>query len=212
MAINSENIIKQESCISGKIFEKARNLFYSVGVRNTTMDDLAKELGISKKTLYKEIDNKADLVRLCIENELKNDEDAIRSISSNTENAIEELLLIAAHLHAELQQYHPAVMHDLVKFYPECWALIENHRDNFAKKNISENLTKGIQQGLYREDINVEMVTILQLHLSFLPLQFDGKTHRASDVYREIIRYNFYAIATPMGIELFEQLIKKIKL
>ena len=67
MESTAGNINKQENCIPGKIFEKARNLFYSVGVRNTTMDDLAKELGISKKTLYKEIDNKADLVKFCVE-------------------------------------------------------------------------------------------------------------------------------------------------
>ncbi len=212
METTAGNINKQENCIPGKIFEKARNLFYSVGVRNTTMDDLAKELGISKKTLYKEIDNKADLVKFCVEYDLKCDEKAILDISEKTENAIEELLLIAAHIHAELQMFHPSIMQDLIKFYPESWAMIEQHRDSFAKKNISNNLKKGIKQGLYRKDINVDMVTMLQLHLSFLPLQSDVKTHKPSDVYLEVLKYNFYAIATPKGIELFEQLIKKIKL
>jgi AcrR family transcriptional regulator len=212
MTNNVENISKSENCISGKIFEKARNLFYSIGVRNTTMDDLAKELGISKKTLYKEIDNKADLVKFCVEYDLKCDEQAILSISENTENAIEELLLIAAHIHAELQMFHPSIIQDLMKFYPESWLMIEQHRDIFAKKNIANNLRKGIEQGLYRKDINVDMVTMLQLNLSFLPLQADGKTHKPSDFYLEVLKYNFYAIATPKGIELFEKLIKKLKL
>lgn len=212
MTLNDTSIAKQENCISSKIFEKARRLFYSVGVRNTTMDDLAKELGISKKTLYKEFENKADLVRFCVEYDLKCDEEAIRTISEKTENAIEELLLIAAHIHSELQQFHPSIMQDLMKFYPESWSLIESHRDIFAKNNIANNLKKGIRQGLYRKDINVEVVTMLQLHLSFFPLQFDGKLHQPSDIYLEILRYNLYAIATPKGIEQFEQLIKKIKL
>jgi AcrR family transcriptional regulator len=212
MEIVIENINKPENSISSKIFEKARHLFYTIGVRNTTMDDLAKELGISKKTLYKEIENKADLVKFCVQYDLKKDEDSIYQISANTENAIEELLLIASHIYSELQTFHPTMMHDLVKFYPESWTLVENHRDIFAKKNITDNLKKGIQQGLYRKDINTEMVTMLQLHLSFLPLQVNIKNFKPADVYLEILKYNFYAIATPKGIELFQQLIKKIKL
>ena len=212
MEIAIENINKQENSISSKIFEKARHLFYTIGVRNTTMDDLAKELGISKKTLYKEIENKADLVKFCVQYDLKKDEDSIHQISANTENAIEELLLIASHIYSELQTFHPTMMHDLVKFYPESWTLVENHRDIFAKKNITDNLKKGIQQGLYRKDINTEMVTMLQLHLSFLPLQANSKNFKPADVYLEILKYNFYAIATPKGIELFQQFIKKIKL
>ncbi|MBK9330196.1 MAG: TetR/AcrR family transcriptional regulator [Sphingobacteriales bacterium] len=205
-------MIKQENPISAKIFEKARHLFYTIGVRNTTMDDLAKELGISKKTLYKQIENKADLVKFCVEYDLKCDENAILSISEQTENAIEELLLIAAHINTELQMFHPSMMRDLVKFYPESWSLVENHRDFFAKANISANLKKGIRQGLYRKDINVDMITMLQLHMSFLPLQLDGKNYKPTDMYMEILKYNFYAIATPKGIEEFQRLIKKIKL
>ena len=212
MEIVIEDINKQENNISSKIFEKARHLFYTIGVRNTTMDDLAKELGISKKTLYKEIENKADLVKFCVQYDLKKDEDSIYQISAQTENAIEELLLIASHIYSELQTFHPTMMHDLVKFYPESWTLVENHRDIFAKKNIANNLKKGMQQGLYRKDINTEMVTMLQLHLSFLPLQANSRNFKPADVYLEILKYNFYAIATPKGIELFQQLIKKIKL
>lgn len=210
--MNATHSIKQENPISAKIYEKARHLFYTIGVRNTTMDDLAKELGISKKTLYKKIENKADLVKFCVEYDLKCDEDAILSISERTENAIEELLLIAAHINTELQMFHPSMMRDLVKFYPESWSLVENHRDCFAKSNISSNLKKGIKQGLYRKDINVDMVTMLQLHMSFLPLQLDGKNYKPTDMYMEILKYNFYAIATPKGIEEFQRLIKKIKL
>ncbi|MFN8237802.1 MAG: TetR/AcrR family transcriptional regulator [Chitinophagales bacterium] len=210
--MNATHSIKQENPISAKIYEKARHLFYTIGVRNTTMDDLAKELGISKKTLYKKIENKADLVKFCVEYDLKCDEDAILSISERTENAIEELLLIAAHINTELQMFHPSMMRDLVKFYPESWTLVENHRDCFAKSNISSNLKKGIKQGLYRKDINVDMVTMLQLHMSFLPLQLDGKNYKPTDMYMEILKYNFYAIATPKGIEEFQRLIKKIKL
>ncbi|MEN9447190.1 MAG: hypothetical protein RJA25_480 [Bacteroidota bacterium] len=203
---------KQDSSISDKIFEKARSLFFSAGVRNTTMDDIAKELGISKKTLYKEFETKADLVRFCVEHELKQSEETFQSISKKTTNAIEELLQIVAHNKEELQQFHTSIMHDLMKHFQDSWMLIEQHRDVFAKKFIVHNLQNGIKQGLYRKDLNIDIVTLLHLHLSFFPLQYDGKGYPISEIYFEVMRYNLYAIATPKGIEQFEQLIKKIKL
>ncbi|HRH56180.1 MAG TPA: TetR/AcrR family transcriptional regulator [Chitinophagales bacterium] len=212
MEILLSNPKKQDTCIASKVFEKARHLFNTVGVRNTTMDDLAKELGISKKTLYKEVENKADLVKFCVQYDLNQDEKLINSISENTENAIEELVLIAAHISKELQIYHPSILKDITKLYPESWTLIENHKDTFVKKNISDNIKKGIKQGLYRKDVNAELATIIQLHLCFLPLENIYNNYNPTQVYQEILRYNLYAIATPKGIELFEQLIKKIKL
>jgi AcrR family transcriptional regulator len=203
---------KQETLITSKVFEKARHLFNTVGVRNTTMDDLAKALGISKKTLYKEVENKADLVRFCIQYDLNQDEKTIHEISKNTENAIEELVLIAAHINKELQIYHPSILKDITKLYPECWMLIESHKDTFVQKNISDNIKKGIKQGLYRKDVNVELATIIQLHLCFLPLENVHQHYRPNEIYQEILRYNLYAIATPKGVELFDELIKKMKI
>lgn len=212
MEINLAHIKKNDTCIASKVFEKARHLFNTVGVRNTTMDDLAKELGISKKTLYKEIDNKADLVKFCVQYDLSQDEQLINNISESTENAIEELLLIAAHINKELQIYHPSILKDITKLYPESWTLIENHKNTFVQKYISDNIKKGIKQGLYREDIDAELATIIQLHLCFLPLENVHNNYNASQVYREILKYNLYAIATPKGIELFEKLIKNINI
>jgi AcrR family transcriptional regulator len=212
MEIILSNTTKQDTCISSKVFEKARHLFNTIGIRNTTMDDLAKELGISKKTLYKEVENKADLVKFCVQYDLSQDEQLINNISENTENAIEELVLVAAHISKELQIYHPAIIKDITKLYPECWSLIENHKDTFVKKNISDNIKKGIKQGLYRKDVDAEIATMIQLHLCFLPLENIYNNHNPMQVYQNILRYNLYAIATPKGIELFEQLIKKIKI
>ena len=212
MEITTSDITKQNNCTASKIFEKARHLFNRVGVRNTTMDDLAKELGISKKTLYKEIENKADLVKFCVQYDLQQDENTIHQISANTENAIEELVLTAAHISKELQIYHPSILKDITKLYPDCWSLIENHKDTFVQKNISDNIKKGIKQGLYRKDVNAALATKIQLHLCFLPLENMDSNYNPKQVYQEILRYNLYAIATPKGIELFEQLIKKIKL
>lgn len=200
------------SSLHAKIYEKARVLFYKNGVRNTTMDDLARELGISKKTLYKVFPNKADLVHFCVAMDLKEDEREIHAISEKTDNAIEELLQIGLHIQEELKIFHPAIINDLMKFFPESWKLVENHRDIFAHKNIARNIKKGIKQGYFRKEISIEITTLIQLQLSFLPLQPIQSEHKPTDIHLEVLKYNIYAIATPAGIELFQKLIKKMKL
>ena len=211
MVATPENIRQPQHTISSKIFEKARRLFNTIGIRNTTMDDLAKELGISKKTLYKEIENKADLVKFCVLYDLAQTEKKINSISSTCENAIEELLLIGELISQDLQLYHPSLLRDITKFYPESRALIEKHKDTFAQKNITDNLKKGIKQGLYRKDINIELTTAFQLHLCLLPLEISSTKYNTTEIYKEVLKYNLYAIATPKGIEHLHQLIKRIR-
>jgi AcrR family transcriptional regulator len=196
---------------SSKIFEKARTLFNTVGIRNTTMDDLARELGISKKTLYKEIDNKADLVKFCVQYDLNEMEKKIKTISSSCENAIEELLRIAEVINEDMQLYHPSLLRDITKFYPDSRALIEHHKETFAQKNIFDNLKKGIRQGLYRKDINIELTTLFQLHLCLLPFEISNPAYKSMEVYKEVLAYNLFAIATPKGIDHFQQLVKKIR-
>jgi AcrR family transcriptional regulator len=197
--------------LANKIFEKARELFRTIGVRNTTMDDLARGLGISKKTLYKVIDNKADLVHFCVQYDLQQKEREIEHIVKNTDNAIEEMLLIGALIHTSLQLFHPATIHDLTKFFPEAWKLIENHKENFAKNILQNNLKKGIKQGLYRKDISVELVAAFNMHLSNFCIAESPKDIKPDVVYKESLSYHMHAIADTKGIEQFHQLIKKIR-
>ncbi len=197
--------------LTNKVFEKAGELFRTIGVRNTTMDDLARELGISKKTLYKVIDNKADLVYLCVQLDLQQKEREIEHIAKHTENAIEEMLKIGALIHTSLQIFHPATIYDLTKFYPEAWKLIENHKENFAKNIIRNNLKKGIKQGLYRKDITVELVAAFNMYLSNFCITEAPKGVKPDVVYKESLSYHIHAIADDKGIEQFQQLIKKIR-
>lgn len=195
--------------VSTKIIEKARYLFNQIGVRNTTMDDLARELGISKKTLYKEIDNKADLVRICVLSDLKAMENKIKDISAKYDNAIEEMLVINEEIIDDIKVYHPSVLHDLMKFYPECCEMIETHKSSFAHQSIANNLAKGIKQGFYREDIRIELVTLFQINLSMLPLEQKVMLYDTKDMFFEILKFYIHAITTPKGIKEFYELINK---
>ena len=211
MTVSIDKYKETDRELANKVFEKAGELFRTIGVRNTTMDDLARGLGISKKTLYKVIDNKADLVYFCVQLDLQQKEKEIEHINKTTENAIEEMLLIGALIHSSLQIFHPATIHDLTKFYPEAWKLIENHKENFAKNTLRNNLKKGMKQGLYRKDISVELVAAFNLSLSNFCIAESPKDIKPDAVYKESLSYHIHAIADAKGIEQFQQLIKKIR-
>jgi TetR/AcrR family transcriptional regulator, cholesterol catabolism regulator len=211
MTVYADKYKETDRELANKVFEKAGELFRTIGVRNTTMDDLARGLGISKKTLYRVIDNKADLVYFCVQLDLQQKEKEFEHIAKNTENAIEEMLLIGALVHSSLQLFHPATIYDLTKFYPEAWKLIENHKEYFAKNIIRNNLKKGIKQGYYRKDIAVELVASFNMHLSNFCITDSPKGIKPDAVYKESLSYHIHAIADKKGIEQFHQLKKKIR-
>lgn len=211
MTVNADKYKETDRELANKVFEKAGELFRTIGVRNTTMDDLARELGISKKTLYKVIDNKADLVYLCVQLDLQQKEQEIDQIARHTENAIEEMLLIGAMIYKSLQLFHPATIHDLTKFYPEAWKLIEDHKEHFAKNIIRNNLKKGVKQGLYRKDISVELAAVFNMYLSNCCFSEPPKGMKPDVVYKESLAYHIHAVADEKGLEQFHQLVKKIR-
>jgi AcrR family transcriptional regulator len=211
MTINADKYKETDRELANKVFEKAGELFRTIGVRNTTMDDLARGLGISKKTLYKVIDNKADLVYFCVQLDLQQIEKEIELITKNTDNAVEEMLLIGALIHTSLQLFHPATIHDITKFYPEAWKLIEDHKENFSRNIIRNNLKKGIKQGYYRKDISVELVTAFNMYLSNFCITESPKGVKPDVVYKEFLSYHIHAVADQKGIEQFHQFIKKIR-
>lgn len=211
MTVNADKYKKTDQELANKIFDKAGELFRTIGVRNTTMEDLARELGISKKTFYKVIDSKADLVFLCVRRDLQQKEQEIEHITKNTDNAIEALLLIGAMIYKSLQLFHPATIHDLTKFYPEAWKLIEDHMEFFAKDVIRNNLKKGMKQGLYRKDISVELAAVFNMYLSNCCFSEPPKGMKPDVVYKESLAYQIHAIASEKGLEQFHQLIKKIR-
>jgi AcrR family transcriptional regulator len=199
-----------------QIFSKAEILFLSVGIRNTTMDDLAKELGISKKTLYKTIANKADLVHKCVLFDIARKQEEITHLQENTENAIEEMLKIGALILSSIGRYKISIIHDLMRFYPESWQLVTEHKQSFVKKIIENNIRKGIKQGLYRKNINTNIYADFFIHgtdICLNPQIYSEKEFVFSNVFREFLIYHLKAIiANQNDKELLHQINKFLEI
>ncbi|NJN33424.1 MAG: TetR/AcrR family transcriptional regulator [Saprospiraceae bacterium] len=144
------------------ILLKAQTLFLRYGIKSVTMDDVARELNISKKTLYQFYENKADLLNSITELNEKKDRAAMTRILSESKDAIDEMFGIARYVTSEIMQIiSPTALYDLQKYYPEIWAKFEEFNARFIYEHIKNNLERGIREGLYRENISADIIAKL---------------------------------------------------
>jgi AcrR family transcriptional regulator len=105
------------------IIEKAEQLFFKYGIKSISMDDLSREMSISKKTLYVFVDNKEELVYLVVQNHIHREKKKVEEVIKNSKNSIDEFLQIIMHNHDELNTLNPSVIYDLQKYHPKSWSL-----------------------------------------------------------------------------------------
>ena len=136
------------------IIIKAGELFVKYGIKSMTMDDIAREMGVSKKTLYQFVENKKDLVKKVMSLHIHNQQDCICEMHSAEGNAIDKLMEIGAFVNQHMRSLHPSVIFDLKKYHPEAWGYLNKHKEEFIYTTIKSNLEEGMSEGLYREDFH----------------------------------------------------------
>ncbi|QQS30112.1 MAG: TetR/AcrR family transcriptional regulator [Sphingobacteriales bacterium] len=197
-----------------KILQQAFTLFTKFGIRNVSMDDIAAHLGVSKKTLYQHIDNKAELIHKAMELHLANECNVTNELYESAPNAIEEMLSIADHVCRQLSMMHPSAIYELKKYYPESWELLEQHRIEHIYGCIVQNINKGIKQGLYRNDLKPELIAgfyIAKTRTLIGDNFFTKTSYKPTEILLEMMQYHIYGIATPDGVEYFRKNVEKIK-
>ena len=196
-----------------KIFSVAQSMFLDQGVRSVKMDDLSKELGISKKTLYEHIENKGDLVFQTVKREIQDHQNKVNTIISENHNATLEMLLIGRIVVKTFSKFNLKTIHELERFYPKVWNLITVNHSQFIPKVIKSNLDKGKKQGLYRKDIHVDIITKLYTNQSRLLLDgnvFPKEQFCATELFKVFFLHHMRGICTQKGIKKFEGELKKI--
>lgn len=194
-----------------KIISEAQAVFMRFGIKSVNMDDIARHLGISKKTLYKYVSDKADLVQKCFFMHCEMEEKELSRIASIEMNAIDESFETMHFIKDMIKDIHPSIVFDMEKYYPEVMKKTEEIRQKTVYANLKANLEKGIKEGLYREDLNPEIIAhiyVSSVEAIFHSQQFMKSQVSLSDLYLELFRYHIRGIASTKGREY---LIEKIK-
>ena len=196
-----------------KIINKAGEMFLSLGFKSITMDDIAKELGVSKKTLYKYFSNKTALVDVSTEAVHNTINEAIIKIKESGYNAIEEEFAVKAIFKEMFKNAKTSPMFQLKKYYPETYtSLMEREVCMFRDCNV-DNLKKGIEQGFYREGLNIDLIVNFYFTLIFGVFEsemYGGEMQELMKIEYQILEYHIRAIATNKGLEELEKQLKII--
>lgn len=195
-----------------KIIQKATDLFLKLGFKSVTMDDIAVEMAISKKTIYTHFKNKQHLVKECTNHIMEGITIGIDEICGFHKDPIEELYDIKKFIKSTLEKDQSSAQFQLQKFYPEISIHLKKTHFEKMMECTRTNLKRGIEQGLYRANINVEFIARLYfvgIHgirdLSIFPL----KLFSPAMVNEEYLEYHLRAIVTKNGIETLNKFIKE---
>lgn len=198
--------------VRDRIRDEAGQMFMRYGIRSVSMDDISVALGMSKKTLYMHYKDKDDLVdAIIVQHNCQIKEDCL-SCKEKARNAVEEVLLTMDRITEHLGTVHPSLMYDLHKFHFQSFQKFQEIRNDFLFKVTRDNMERGIQEGLYRDDINVDLLSKYRLEsmmIAFNIEQFPVGKYNLLDVTRAILEHWIYGLVTPKGYELIYQYKKQ---
>lgn len=186
------------------ILTKAEDLFLKYGTKSVSMDDISRKLGISKKTIYQYVDTKKNLVHRIVENHIENEKIDIDKINEEAKNAIEATLQMAKYIIQHLKKIGPSIVYDLQKYHKSSWNTIEEFHQTYVKNCIETNLTRGIKEGYYRKEIDVDIISKLYVGKTLFVSDedaFPSKEYSKDRVFKEFILYHLHGVVSDKGLE-----------
>jgi len=186
------------------ILERILSMFTRYGIRSITMDDIARELGVSKKTLYHDFEDKNDLIKRVIDFDIMQSRKFLEEAHRTDLDAIEEIFLVNGRIHQNRSRYNPTFYYDLKRYYPETYQrwLSEKRQNMFGL--IVGNLQKGKQEGLYRKEIREHIIGKLYMaRMEMLDSYeiIDGQQMLSAEFLQEIFTYHLHAICNESGLK-----------
>jgi AcrR family transcriptional regulator len=191
-----------------RILEKAEEMFLHYGIRSVSMDDIATQLSISKKTIYQSFADKDELVDAVIVKEIHERQQECICCNQEARDAIHEIFMMMAKILEQFRHMNPVVMYDLEKFHYNSYQKFMQHKYEFLLGVIRKNIEWGVEDELYRPDFNQEILAKFRLESMMLAFNiqiFPPSKYNLAEVTQEIIEHFVYGIATMKGYKLIQK-------
>jgi AcrR family transcriptional regulator len=194
-----------------KILDVAELLFRKYGIRSVTMSDIAAHLGMSKKTLYQYIENKTELVEKILKKYIENEKLMCNQAADTAEDALQEMFSISIQVQRNIENMNPSLLFDLRKYHFEVWQLFEQHRKEFILSIMKNNLKRGIEEDIYRKDMDTEIIS--RIHIGTINIFSDDELLPPDQfprplLHKEFVLYHLYGIVSEKGRELMSDYLK----
>ena len=193
-----------------EIIHAATELFLNQGFKSVTMDDIANELAMSKKTLYQHYSNKETIIAVVVDQLFENICALIDDICALKSNPIKEVYEIKKQVMHHLKDEASAPMHQLQKYYPKIYTSLKARQFHYMQECVVDNIKRGLEDGLFRPNINVDFVS---------RIYFNGVTgikdsnvfpttlFEPKELFEHFLEYHLRGIVTPKGRQILNNLI-----
>ncbi|HMO61105.1 MAG TPA: TetR/AcrR family transcriptional regulator [Ferruginibacter sp.] len=188
-----------------RIKQKAHDLVMQYGIRSVSMDDIASGLGISKKTIYQFFADKDELVEAIISDKICDNQNCCLQDRARAKDAIHEVFLAMEMVQEVFQNMNPAVLYDMEKFHPRAYNHFLQHKYKFLHDVIKENLERGVEEGLYREDLDIDIMVKARLETMLLVFNqqvFPRNKYNMAYVETELTLHFLFGLASQKGHKL----------
>lgn len=194
--------------VKERILEKADELFNRYGIRSVSMDEMASQLGMSKKTLYQYFADKEELVDAVLSSTLIKNKQDCQDARKAAENAIHEVFISFDRVQEMFSQMNPAMFFDLQKYHPNVYRKFHEYKYTFLYQIIRANIETGIKQELYRPEVDVDILTRLRIETVMLPFDatvFPNNRTQLIHIEQQILDLFLFGMTTPKGQKLVQK-------
>jgi AcrR family transcriptional regulator len=198
----------EEINIKDKILKGAEDLFTKYGVRSISMDDIARHLSVSKKTLYQHFADKEDIVTMTCKAHLERNNKEFDLARNSATNAIEELANLSICLKRNMEEINPSLLFDLQKYHPKAWSVWLEHKNKTIRESVVRNIKQGVSEGYYRPEVNAQVIAAMRLELVQLAFDedvFPREQFRMPEVQMELFDHFVYGLVTEKGRKLYQK-------
>jgi AcrR family transcriptional regulator len=185
-----------------RILAFAESLFMQRGIRAVSMDEIAVGLGMSKKTLYQYFADKDDLVDAVVAAHLERMQTDARKWRDQAQDAVHEMFITMEQIQLHLSNMDPILLHDMKKFHPRAYQRFREHKDVFLFELIRANMQWGITEGLYRSDLDIDVLCryrLASMMLAFNTELFSPQQFNLGKLSQNLLQHFVFGLATEKG-------------
>ena len=190
---------------AGRIRKKAHDLFMQYGLRSVSMDDIANNLGISKKTIYQYYVDKDQLVDEVIGDIIKHNHECCEQDIASAENAVDEIFLAIDFMMEIFQSMNPSLLFDMQKYHPGSFQKFQKHKNDYLYSMIKHNIERGMKEELYRPEIKADVLARYRVESVMLPFHPDFHTklkNGLAEIEEEITMHFLFGLVSMKGYKL----------
>ncbi|MFL9843162.1 TetR/AcrR family transcriptional regulator [Flavobacterium rhizosphaerae] len=194
------------------ILDKATEMYMKMGLKGVTLDDIAQEMGISKKTIYQHFSNKNSLVEAVCMEIVDTIKCNIDNINASIHDPMEELFEIRRYVKQTVEGKYQLIIYQLNRFFPEIAQKLRSNQFDKMYTSVKSNIERGMAMGLYRKELDKEFIS----RIYFIGVSstkdneiFHEELFNIGKTTNLFLEYHLRAICTPKGIALLERYLKE---